>query len=362
MSPTGPDRLFIDGSHGEGGGQILRTAVSLSAATGRPIRIEKIRAGRAKPGLAAQHLTAIRAAATIVGADVTGDTLGSATLEFQPGGAPVAGTYRVDVAEAREGGSAGAASLVLQTVALPLALAEGESTVTVMGGTHVPWSPPYDFLQDVWLATLRRLGLNASARLDAWGFYPAGDGEITLQIAGAPSGSAALLEPLPATDRGRLTGISGRAVAANLPSHIAQRMADRAEALLRPLGVPVRINTERVRAVSPGAWIFLKPDYEAGCAGFGGHGRRGKPAEEVAEDAVAELMAHHQSGAVLDRHLSDQILLPLAFADGPSEFTSAAVTRHLETNAWAIGQFGIAKIDIERAPDGTGHVMIFPLR
>jgi RNA 3'-terminal phosphate cyclase (ATP) len=362
MCPARSDILVIDGSHGEGGGQILRTAVSLAAITGRSLRIERIRAGRRNPGLAAQHLTAVRAVAVVAGARLEGDTLGSEIFEFHPGGEPIPGSYQFDVAEAREGGSAGAAALVLQTITLPLALARGESSVTVKGGTHVPWSPSFDYFETIWLEVLRGLGLNATARLDAWGFYPAGGGAITLDLAGAPGNSKPCLTSLTATERGNITAIEGRAVAANLPSHIAQRMADRAEALLRPLGVPVAIKTERVRSISPGAWVFLKAVYENTVSGFGAHGRRGKSSEEVAEDAVAELLKFHQSPTALDSHLADQMLLPLSFAEGQSEFTCANMSRHLETNAWVIEQFEAARIEIGRRPDGTGHVKVTPNR
>ncbi len=360
VCPTRSSTLVIDGSHGEGGGQILRTALSLAAITGRFLRIERIRAGRRKPGLAAQHLTAIRAAAEIADAALDGDMPGSETLDFHPASLPVPGTYHFDVAEAREGGSAGAAALVLQTVSLPLAFAHGESSVTVKGGTHVPWSPSFDYLEYVWLETLRGLGLDATARLDAWGFYPAGQGEITLRLHGQRGDGPGTLMPLTAVERGDLSAIDGRAVAANLPAHIAQRMVDRAEVLLRPLGVPIAIKAERVRSVSPGAWIFLKAVYANCLSGFGTHGRRGKPSEEVAEEAVAELLEYHKGIAALDRHLADQMLLPLAFASGPSEFTCASVSHHLETNAWVIEQFEAARVEIRCGPDGTGHVKVTP--
>ncbi len=352
--------LVIDGSHGEGGGQILRTALSLAAIKARGLRIERIRAGRRKPGLAAQHLTAIRAAAAVAGAKLAGDELGSQTLEFLPAGRPVPGHYRFDVAEAREGGSAGAATLVLQTVTLPLAFTGRASTVTVNGGTHMPWSPSFDYFDTIWLEVLRHLGLKAVAGLGAWGFYPAGGGAVTLRLEEEPLGIQGRLNALQVLQRGHLTAITGRGVAANLPLHIAQRMAGRAEALLQPLGVPVTIRAEQASSVSPGAWIFLKASYEHGPAGFGAHGVRGKPSEAVAEEAVAELMAFHHSAAALDRHLADQVLLPLALAQGVSDFTCAEVTRHLQTNAWVIEQFEVCRIDIEQRPDGAGRVTVTP--
>jgi len=352
---TGP--LVIDGAYGEGGGQILRCSVAFAAMLGRPVRIENIRAGRKKPGLAAQHVTAIRAAAAICGADIAGCELGSGTLAFTPDHPVEAGDYAFDVGEAREGGSAGAASLVLQTVLLPLAMAEGDSDVTVRGGTHMAWSPSFDYLRDVFLAGVRPLGIAAELELEAWGWFPIGKGCVHATIrGGGPHGirHATLVE------RGDLIEITGRAVAANLPAHIAQRMADRARALLSGLDAPVNVVPERVRAACPGAGIFLTARYEHVNCGFTALGARGKPSEEVAEEAVAELLAHRRIGAALDRHLGDQILAPLAVADGPSSFTVEAVSRHLETNAWLIDRFGLARITIDVADNGVGHIRVSP--
>jgi RNA 3'-terminal phosphate cyclase (ATP) len=350
--------LVIDGSHGEGGGQILRTAVAFSAITGRPVRIEKIRAGRSKPGLAAQHVTSIRAAAAICGAGVAGDELGSPTLTFTPQHAVQAGEYAFDVADAREGGSAGATSLVLQTVLLPLALAEGESRITMRGGTHMAWSPPFDYLRDVWLPALRLLGVEASIELEAWGWFPVGKGCIRATTRGRGMHRPA---PCELVERGNLVEVAGRAVAANLPAHIAQRMADRARALLGALDVPVHIAPERVRAACAGAGIFLMARYESVICGFSALGARGKPSEEVAEETVDSLMVHWRSGATLDEHLGDQMLAPLAIADGSSSFTVEAVSRHLETNAWLIDRFRLARTAIDVAENGTGHVTVSPL-
>ena len=355
------DTLIIDGSHGEGGGQILRTALSLAAIAGRPLRIEQMRAGRQRPGLMAQHLTSVRAAAAICDADVEGDALGSQVLTFRPHRRPKPGAYVFDVTEAQPGGSAGAATLVLQTLLLPLLLGYEPSTVTVRGGTHVPWSPSFDYLQVIWLETMRGLGARVVAELGAWGFFPSGGGEIMLTI-GAPEAPEERAAPRPfeRIERGRLAGVEGRAVVANLPAHIAQRMAGQAESRLQRLGVPLAIRREEVTAQSPGAFIFLKATYENTVAGFCAHGRRGKPAEVVADEALSDLLAFNDADVVMDRHLADQMLLPLSFAGGVSEFTCEAVTRHLETNAWVIEQFGIATISITHRSDDTGHVRIVP--
>lgn len=356
--------IAIDGSLGEGGGQIVRVSLALAAVTGRPLNIKNIRARRAKPGLAAQHLTAVRAIAAICGAEIAGDSIGSMELRFVPGRAPAAGSYLFDVGDARIGGSAGATALIAQAILLPLALADGRSEAVLRGGTHVPWSPPFDYLRDVWLFVLARMGIEASLELAQFGFYPAGRGELRLAIAGiAPSisgGARRALRPLTATERGPIRRVFGRAIAANLPSHIAQRMSDRARAQLTGAGIENAITPLRVSAACPGAGLFLTLECGAIRAGFSELGKPGKPAEAVTDDAVAEVLAYRNAGAALDRHLADQVVLPAALASGVSDFTVEKVTRHLTTCAAVVEQFGLATVEIEGAEDAHGRVKITP--
>jgi RNA 3'-terminal phosphate cyclase (ATP) len=354
------ERVVIDGSYGEGGGQILRTALTLSALSGRRLGLTDIRAGRPKPGLAAQHLTAVRGAGALCGARIEGDALGSRGLDFAPRRPARTGDYLFDVAAAREGGSAGATTLVLQTVLLPLALADGESRVLIRGGTHMAWSPSFDYVRDVWLPALVGMGVEATVALGAWGWFPVGKGEIRAAIHGLGKGWPERLRPLELCARGPLRRVFGRAVAANLPSHIAQRMADRARGLLDGLGVEVSIIPRRVSAACAGAGLFLTADYDGVRGGFTALGARGKRSEEVAEEAAAALLAHRDSGAVLERHLADQIVVPLALAAGPSRFTVERVTNHLRTNARVLEWFGLARVDIETREDGTGLVTVLP--
>jgi RNA 3'-terminal phosphate cyclase (ATP) len=260
------DVLTLDGSYGEGGGQILRTALSLSAVTGRPFRLTSIRAGRPNPGLLPQHLSAVRAIARITGAAVSGDRLGSNELSFSPSHAPKAGAYTFDVAEIAGRGSAGSVSLVLQTLLVPLTLAESVSTVVLRGGTHVEWSPSFDDLVNGYFPALRQIGFRVDAELKRWGWYPVGNGEISCQIGN--DGSAARLNSMHVLDRGPLRQVAGTAIAANLPAHIPQRMADRARASLGDLGIPVNIAPHRVTAGCPGAGIFLVASYEHMAASF----------------------------------------------------------------------------------------------
>ncbi len=347
------DKLSIDGSHGEGGGQILRSALSLAAITGRPVRIEKLRANRKKPGLAAQHLTSVRAAAMLCDAEVKGAELGSQTLQFIPRKPVRAGDYSLDVAQAREGGSAGAVMLVLQTLLPPLALATGVSTVMLRGGTHVDMSPSYDYVHDVWLPTLARMGVRAELSLVRSGWYPVGRGEVRLRIAGSGE-----LLPLRLEHRGPLRAVTGRALAANLPAHICERMAAHARDLLEQAGIAAEIETVVMKAACPGAGLYLTAHYENSLAGFGAQGKRGKPAEQVAEEACFALLQHYRSGAALEQHLADQLILPAALCRGESIFGVERISPHLVTNAWVVERFGLARIDIAPDPGGTGFVKI----
>ncbi|TAK64949.1 RNA 3'-terminal phosphate cyclase [Methylobacter sp.] len=349
------DQLIIDGSYGEGGGQILRSALSLAAITGRPIRIDNLRANRKKPGLAAQHLTSVRAAAMLCDAEVKGAELDSQTLQFIPRKPVWAGDYFLDVAQARDGGSAGAVMLVLQTLLSPLALAKGVSTVTLRGGTHVDMSPSFDYVHDVWLPTLARMGVSAELSLVRSGWYPIGQGEVKLRI----TGSGKLL-PLRLEHRGSLLAVTGRALAAKLPAHICERMAFRARDLLEQAGITAQIEAVVLKAACPGAGLYLTAHYENSLAGFGIQGKRGKHAELVAEEVCSALLHHYRSGSALEQHLADQLILPAALCRGESVFSVERISPHLVTNAWVVEHFGLARIDIALAADGTGLVKVLP--
>jgi RNA 3'-terminal phosphate cyclase (ATP) len=336
--------ILIDGSYGEGGGQVLRTSLSLAAITGEPIRIEGIRAKRAKPGLAAQHLTGVRAAATLCQAEVRGDKLGSMLLEFIPSRPTQAGQYTFDVSDALEGRSAGAVALVLQTILLPLALAAGDSDVTLRGGTHVHFSPTIAYIEQVYLPMLSRMGLSASVKLHAWGWYPQGGGRVQLQVTGDTT-----LSGLNLLERGDLHQVRGLAVVTELPSHIPNRMAHRAENILRDSKLRVNVKALREGGVAPGAGIFLTAEYKNSLAGFSALGRQGLASEKVAEMACEELLNFHKIGAPVDVHLGDQLLLPAALASEASQYRVAQISTHLTTNAWVIQQFGLADVTIDEA-------------
>lgn len=320
--------LVIDGSQGEGGGQILRTCLSLSALTGRPFRLENIRARRSKPGLRPQHLTAVRAVAAVCSAELTGATLNSTILEFQPQSPPQAGEYNFDVSDAAEGGSAGAVTLIFQALLWPLLFAAGTSYLTLRGGTHVPFSPPYHYLAEVARPAYARLGAAFETDLKAWGWYPAG-GEMT-----------AVIEPLTHLRAASFAGgpverVAGIAAVTNLPAHIPHRLARRAANLLAQAGYSHKIEALRERGVGPGAGIVLWLPH----AGFATLGRPGLPAEKVAETAVAELLAFLDNGAAVGKHLADQLLLPLALSQGSATFTTDQLTTHVSTSADLLRQW-----------------------
>lgn len=346
--------LVIDGSYGEGGGQILRTALTLSVLTERPIRVEQIRAGRGNPGLRPQHLTALRAAAAICGAKLEGDALGSQAIRFVPAGRARPGEYAFDVAEAAKGGSAGSVGLVLQTVLLPLALAEGESRLALRGGTHVAWAPSVSYVKHIFLPTVAAMGVHAEVELRRWGFYPAGGGEARVRVAGR--GGA--LRPITLTQRGELERVWGIATVTNLPSHIPQRMANRARNVLAGEEIKAKVEPRRLRGVGPGAGIFLFAEYEHAIAGFTAYGRKGLPAEQVAEAACEDLLTHHRAGAPADPHLADQLVLPAVAAGGPSRVVTSRVTQHLLTNVWAVRQFLDREVNVEGERGAPGTLVV----
>jgi len=344
--PPGQGRaraVVVDGSYGEGGGQILRTSLALAVLVEQPVRVERIRAGRRHPGLRPQHLTAVRAGAAICHGRLEGDILGSEIVTLIPGGPARPGEYRFDVADAVEGGSAGSVGLILQTVLFPLALSEGVSTLTLRGGTHVPWAPSASYLEHVFLPTVATMGVHGVLDAGQWGFYPAGGGSVHVRI----QGGSGPLTPIVRVERGDVKRVWGVAAVTNLPAHIAQRMANRAENVLNREGLAGRVEACRLRSVGPGAGIFLFVEYETGLAGFTAYGRKGLPAERVAETACEGLLQHHRDGAPIDPQLADQLVLPMALANGESRLVTSQVTQHLLTNVWAVQQFLACEVTIE---------------
>ena len=316
--------ITIDGSHNEGGGQILRTSLALSLCTRMPFRIEKIRAGRKQPGLQRQHLAAVRAAAEVGRAEVSGDTLASQQLTFAPKGiAP--GEYKFSV------GTAGSTTLVLQTALPALMLASKPSFLTLEGGTHNTAAPPYDFLAKTFVPLIDRLGARVQLELISAGFYPVGGGVMKVTIQ-----PPAELHPLELTQRGELRGRAARALVANLPRNIAAReLAVVAAKLSWP---PSSLKIETVSSRGPGNVVLLEVESEHITEVFTGFGERGVRAETVAENVVLEARRYLASDVAVDEHLADQLLLPLALAKG-GVFTTFPPSRHTQTNIDTIGRF-----------------------
>jgi RNA 3'-terminal phosphate cyclase (ATP) len=338
--------LELDGSFGEGGGQILRTSLALSLLTGRAFRLYNVRAGRPKPGLQPQHLQSVRAASAVGQARLRGAALRSTDLIFEPG--PVmAGKYRFDI------GTAGATGLVLHTVYLPLALrGDGPSELTLIGGTHVTTSPCFHFLDTTWRRYLEAFNLHLRLRLMRPGFYPRGGGTVEAFIQ-----PCRRLRGIRLGERGaiRATGFSA---VAGLPESIAKRQARRATFRLEQFGLEVNIREEEWDG-GPGSVLVVVLDTEPVPTLFFGLGARGKPAERVADEAVDQVIAYLDAGpALVDAHSADQIVLPLALAEGPSEYKVAEVTRHLTTNIAVIRQFVEREIVCEGEEGEPGLVRI----
>ncbi len=345
--------IEIDGSQGEGGGQVLRTSLALSIVTGQPIHITRIRARRKKPGLAAQHLSGVIAAARIGKARVSGAAIGSTEIGFEPGSSPRAGDYRFDISEMAGRGSAGAVTLLLQTILLPLALAAGPSRVVIRGGTHVPMSPPACFVEHVLLPALARLGLDAALEHVEWGWYPLGGGEVSVRIAGG-----AKLSGIDLTRRGEPQQVIGLATASNLPSHIPQRIAARANNRLKDAGLRPGVQPLREGGPSTGVGISVAVIYQNVAAGFSALGEKGKPSEAVADEALDALIEHHEQGAAVDPHLTDQLLTAMALADGPSALSSSRITLHTLTNIGVINHFLPRRFTVDGVEGQPGLVRV----
>ena len=336
--------VTIDGGHGEGGGQIVRTALALAVALRRPVTLTAVRARRPRPGLQAQHLAAVRALATASDAQVQGAGLHSTALEFRPHAAR-GGTYRVDV------GTAGAVSLVFQALLLPLAFADRPSRLTLVGGTHVPWSPPVHYLGDVLLPSLRRMGVRADVGLRQWGWYPRGGGVLEATV--TPIG----LETLGAFVRERREAdvhVCGLSAVSHLPRSIAERQARRARERLVAGGITAEVAVEDAApALGPGTFVFLAA---GASAGFSALGAPGRPAERVADAAVDALLSWRTSGAAIDTHLADQLLPFCALARQPSRFTCPALSPHLETVAWIVERFLPVRVRFDPGPPAVVEV------
>jgi RNA 3'-terminal phosphate cyclase (ATP) len=321
--------LEIDGSFGEGGGQILRTALALSLITDQPFRITRIRANRAKPGLRRQHLTAIRAAAEIGSADIFGAEVSSLELTFTPRRL-TAGDYAFSI------GTGGSAALVFQTVLPPLMIAAGPSNLSFEGGTHNSGAPPLDYIERVFLPVLAGMGPRISVRLVRYGFALGGRGCFEVQV--QPSQH---LAPVQQRFRGAIRERRLRILTANLPEHIAQREAD----IVRARWPDVTCRIDRVDAVGPGNIVMIEVETDSITELFTGFGERGVPAETVARAALASAAEYIDASVPVSEHLADQLLIPMALGEGGS-FLTTRPTLHTKTNAEVIRRFLPVSVDI----------------
>jgi len=340
--------VSIDGNMGEGGGQILRTCLSLSLITGKPFKISNIRSGRSKPGLLAQHLSAVLLSQKVSRAQVNGAKLGSQTLTFYPGEIQ-SGKFQSEI------GTAGSTSLVLQTVYLPLSFSDNPSRIRISGGTHVPFAPTFDWLKLHWIIFLEKIGLDVELEFFGAGFYPQGGGEIHAQI-----NPVSMAKGLELSKRGTLKQIRGISAVANLDRKIAERQRER---VIRRLGSKFPLNDIRIKKLPSkfkGTSILLVCEFENSQCCYTALGALGKPAEQVADEACDKVEQFLDAGCSIDEYTADQLVLPLSLAKSDSTFTISIITDHLLTNVQVINEFIQPNIEIRGNVGSPGEILIQP--
>jgi len=338
--------LTIDGTVGEGGGQVLRSSLTLSLVTGKPFRMINIRRRRKRPGLRRQHLTAVRAAAEVCQARVEGDALTSLELTFEPN-ALEGGEYAFSI------GTAGSTMLVLQTILPALALAPRSSELLLEGGTHNPRSPTFEFVAKAYLPLIERMGPRVDAALERMGFYPAGGGRVRVSIE-----PVSTLTPFELVERGPIRTKHVTARVAHLPRHIAEREVDTLAQKLRWEPSCFHIE-ELIETDGPGNVIIVELDSEHVTEVFSGFGEKGIPAETVAKRLGNEVREYLRADVPVGRHLADQLVLLMALCKGGT-FRTLSPSSHLTTQAEVIGRFLETRVDFDRAEDGTWFVGVSP--
>lgn len=312
--------LRIDGSFGEGGGQILRTAIALSCITGKAVEVFNIRANRPNPGLAPQHLKGIEVAKLISEAEVEGLKLGSTTVVFKPKRIK-GGSHKIDI------GTAGSITLILQTVLPPLLMADKPSKLEIIGGTDVAWSPTIDYFANVTLRALKEMNALVNIKLLARGYYPKGGGRLIVEI--EPS----KLEGREFNEKScKIEGISH---CQNLPEHVAIRQKETAINFLREKGLNADIKVEVLKGISTGSGITIWCGYKGGSA----LGEKGKRAEEVGFEAVRSFYDEFSAKGVFDSHLADQLMIFGAIAKGKTKYSTTKITDHQKSNIYVINSF-----------------------
>lgn len=331
--------IIIDGSEGEGGGQVLRYACALSLLTGEPFRIDNIRGGREKPGLMRQHVTAIEAACVIGGAECTGLAVGSNSIAFRPGRV-TPGDYHFAV------GTAGSTGLVLQTILVPLMLADTPSHVVIEGGTHAMAAPPFEFIERTLLPVINRMGPTVSARLVRHGFFPRGGGRIEIDIAPAP------LRAIECVDRGRALSVQATAIVAGIPFDIADRELKSAQKILAGWPTEAFATRQLPADQGPGNALLLEASFENVTELVSGFGKLGVPAERLATTAARRMAGYLASDAFAGPYLQDQLLLPMAIARG-GRFTTVKLSEHSNTAAALIERFTGSRFRISAGDNGN---------
>ncbi len=330
--------MVVDGSQGEGGGQILRTAVALSAVTHEPVRVTDIRAGRPNPGLSPSHVTSIEAVASLCDAKVDGLHPGSKEITFNPEEL-LGGDFRFDI------GTAGSISLVIQSCLLPALLSKTSTRMVLIGGTNVRWSPPIDYMLEVHLPIIEEFGARGSADIVSRGFFPEGGGEVLLETSPAGRLSGRELGP-----SGKVLSIRGVAFSQNLPEHIVTRMRHSAMKRLVRFA-DVRLSTDHRVGRSTGAGMLLTAQCENGVLGASALGERGVRAETLGESCAEDLAETVDSGASVDEHMLDQILPYMALAKGGSSVLAEEVSGHAKTNMLVIEQLLDRRFSVKRMND-----------
>ena len=345
--------IKIDGSYGEGGGQILRTSVALAALTMKPVEITNIRANRPKPGLKKQHMAGIQLTGRLVDAEISGLYEGSTKIVFRPRSRK-GGRFEYNV------GTAGAISLVLQAVIPAAILAPEKVVLQIEGGTDVAWSPPIDYMRNVFAPTVSKMGLHIKIEQVRRGHYPRGGGLVTCEIE-----QVKRLNPINVEQFGTLEYIRGISHCVRLPAHVAERQARAAESVLRENGMDnVDISVEHYPREhdphrGPGSGIVLWAMSSTGnILGADALGTKGKRAEQVGSEAAHSLVRALSTGLAVDAHLSDMLVPYMALASGDNTIGITEVTSHLETNIWVSNKFLKTKMELVKREDGTGILYV----
>jgi RNA 3'-phosphate cyclase len=339
---TGDEMIHINGSYGEGGGQILRTSIALSALTAKSVRITGIRKNRPKPGLAPQHVRGIMAVKELTNAQVDGAKIGSTMVRFipttiRPGG------YNINI------GTAGSITLILQAFNLPAAFASNPVSITISGGTDVKWSPPIDYMKNILLKILDRMGYRGNIKIINRGYYPKGGGAVRVEIIPTER-----LGQIQLSKRGRFKKIFGISHSMNLPSHVIKRQKKAAEDVLKDYEISIK--TECFSGISTGCGIVLWAEFEDTVLGSSSLGRLGKHAETVGSEAALGLLREIKANATVDKYMADQLIPYMALAESTSSIIVSDLTGHLKTNIYTTEKILGRRFQV--SPKGENYVVL----